>query len=503
MARIGRTISSRITLGVLALQLIILPTVYFGLVYLLKENNEEAFLNSSRGHARFLADSLERISGPYLESEVIEILDSVVVSGDGVFSELAGPDGTILSSLVTQSDADRYLEDFQISDHDDNTYYMSVPVITQHGAFTLRVGFDEAPYLEQNAAAYKSGIFIMLAYLVALLLLLPIIGYRIARPIKKLQQASKDVASGALSEHLIIESDLVELTDLSRDLDRMKRRLIGTSQQLKIEIEEHRESETERRNLEAQLRHSQRLETVGTMAGGIAHELNNILVPIILYTDIAIEDLPDNSSAIESLERVLASATRAKGIVSQVLTFGHKIESGRLAATDIGDVVRESIELVRASIPQNVAVDLDIANDCPAVLASAALLNQLTVNLYSNAFQSLLDENGKVSISLAKSRADSELAAMYPSLGNRDLVRLCVTDNGCGMDEETMQRIFEPFFTTRSVGEGTGLGLSVVHGIVTDLNGAIRVQSTLESGSTFSVYLPAYVDESLTSDHLV
>lgn len=503
MARIGRTISSRITLGVLALQLIILPTVYFGLVYLLKENNEEAFLNSSRGHARFLADSLERISDPYLESEVIEILDSVVVSGDGVFSELTGPDGTTLSSLVTQSDADRYLEDFQISDHNDNTYYMSVPVISQHGAFTLKVGFDETPYLEQNAAAYKSGIFIMLAYLAALLLLLPIIGYRIARPIKKLQQASREVASGAWSEHLIIESDLVELTDLSRDLDRMKRRLIGTSQQLGKEIEEHKESEAERRKLEAQLRHSQRLETVGTMAGGIAHELNNILVPIILYTDIAIEDLPDNSAAIESLERVLASATRAKGIVSQVLTFGHKIERGKLAATDIAEVVRESIELVRASIPETIGIDLDIATDCPAVLASAALLNQLTLNLYSNAFQSLPDENGKVFISLAKTRADSELAAMYPSLVNRDLVRLCVTDNGCGMDEETKQRVFEPFFTTRSVGEGTGLGLSVVHGIVTDLNGAIRVQSTLESGSTFSVYLPAYVDESLTSDHPV
>jgi signal transduction histidine kinase len=501
LARIGHTISSRITLGVLALQIIILPTLYFGLVYLLKENNEETFLNSSRGHARYLADSLERISDPYLESEVIEILDSVVVSGDGVFSELAGPDGTILSSLVTQNDADRYIEDFQIGDHNDNTYYISVPVIAQHGAYTLRVGFDETPYLERNAAAYKNGSFIILAYLAALLLLLPVIGGRITRPIKNLQQASKEVASGAVSERLLVESDLVELVDLARDLDQMKQRLVGTSQQLEQEIEERKEAESERRNLEIQLRHSQRLETVGTMAGGIAHELNNILVPIILYTDIAIEDLPAGSSAAKSLERVLASAIRAKGIVSQVLTFGHRIENGDLMPIDMAAVVRESIELVRASIPRAVTLDYEIANDCPAVLASASLLNQLTLNLYNNAFQSLADENGTVFISLARTRADSELAVLYPALVDRDLVRLCVTDNGQGMNEETMQRIFEPFFTTRSVGDGTGLGLSVVHGIVTDLNGAIRVQSTLESGSTFSVYLPAYVDESVTSDH--
>jgi signal transduction histidine kinase len=500
MARIGHTISSRITLGVLALQIIILPTLYFGLVYLLKENNEETFVNSSRGHARFLADSLERIADPYQDTEVIEILDSVILSGDGVFSELLGADGVILSSLVTESDAKRYITDTQVGDHNDDTYYISVPVITQHDTFTLRVGFDETPYLESNAAAYKNGIFIIVAYLAALLLLLPIIGNRITRPIKNLQQASREVAAGALSEQLSIESDLLELADLARDLERMKQRLIGTNQQLQKEIEERKESEAERRDLETQLRHSQRLEAVGTMAGGIAHELNNILVPIILYTDIAIEDLPDDSPTIESLERVLASATRAKGIVSQVLTFGHKIDSGSLVPTDIAAVIRESIALMQASMPPTVTTELDIGEDCPPVMASAVLLNQLALNLYNNAAQSLTDAKGKVIFSLARSRADSDLATLHPALADRDLVRLQVTDTGHGMDEETLQRIFEPFFTTRSVGEGTGLGLSVVHGIVADLNGAILVKSALESGSTFSVYLPAYIDKGVTSD---
>ena len=502
MARIRHTISSRITLGVLALQIIILPTLYFGLVYLLKENNEETFLNSSRGHARFLADSLERIADPYQSAEVIEILDSVVVSGDGVFSELLGTDGIILSSLVTESDAKRYITDTQVGDHNDNTYYISVPVVTQHEVFTLRVGFDETPYLESNAAAYKSGFFISVAYLTALLLLLPIIGNRISQPIKNLQQVSRQVAAGAISEDLSIDSNLVEVTDLARDLERMKQRLISSNQQLQEEIAERKESELKRRKLETQLRHSQRLEAVGTMAGGIAHELNNILVPIILYTDLAIEDLPEDSPSIESLERVLASATRAKGIVSQVLTFGHKIDIGSLVPTDMAAVVRESIKLMQASMPPTVTTELDIADDCPPVMANAGLLNQLTLNLYSNAVQALIDAKGKVIFSLARSRADSALSGLYPALADRDLVRLQVMDNGHGMDEETLQRIFEPFFTTRAVGEGTGLGLSVVHGIVADLNGAILVQSTLESGSTFSVYLPAYVDKSVTSDQL-
>jgi signal transduction histidine kinase len=237
------------------------------------------------------------------------------------------------------------------------------------------------------------------------------------------------------------------------------------------------------------------------MAGGIAHELNNILVPIILYTDMAIEDLPEDSPSVESLERVLAAATRAKEIVSQVLTFGHKIDVGSLVPTDMAAVLRESIELMRASMPPAVTIELDVADNCPPVMAHSVLLNQMILNLYNNAVQSLVDLQGKVIFSLAGVGADSEVTALYPALANRQLVRLQVTDNGHGMDEETLQRIFEPFFTTHAVGEGTGLGLSVVHGIVNDLNGAILVQSTLKSGSTFSVYLPAFVDESVTSDH--
>jgi len=499
VASLGKTISGRITLGVLAIHLLVLPTLYFGLVFLLKESNEEMFLNGSRGHARFLADSLERIKDPEDDAEIIDILDSVVLSGSGVFAELIGENRRLMSSLVEKSAADLYQEDFRIGEHDDEVYYIAVPVFLGDQNVILRVGFDEAPLWEQNTSAYKNGLVIIGIYLVALIIMLPIIGRRVVKPIKDLQRASRDIASGALYEHLTVESNMVEFVALAEDLERMKSRLIGMNEQLGKEIEERRETELERRSLERQLQHSQRLETVGTMAGGIAHELNNILVPIILYADIAIEDLPEDSPIRADMERVLSAAKRAKSIVSQVLTFSRKMVSSEYSAVDMANVVRDSVELLQASIPPSVTLDVGIARNCPKVLGDSSLMNQLTLNLCTNALQSLKNGTGTVQIRLDTASADPDLSKTHPTLADRDLVRLTVRDNGSGMDRATQERIFEPFFTTRGVGEGTGLGLSVAHGIVSDLNGAIRVESALESGSTFSVYFPALDGEVTTS----
>lgn len=500
MATLGRTIAGRITLGVLAIHVLVLPALYFGMVYLLKQSNEEMFLNSSRGHARFLADSLERLANPGAENEIVEILDSVVLSGSGVFSQLAGDESNHMSSLVNEEEAARYQEDFQIGDHDDDVYYISVPVLIGESAMQLRVGFDETPFLEQNTKAYKNGLIVIAAYLVVLMLLLPIIGRLVVRPVKDLQRASRDIASGALTEHLTVESDLVEFVDLAKDLDRMKSRLIGINEQLEREIEERQEAETQRQNLEQQLRHSQRLETVGTMAGGIAHELNNILVPIILYADIAIEDLPNDSPIGDDMQRLLKSAKRAKGIVSQVLTFSRKMVSSEYSPIDMANVVRESIELLQASMPPTATLEIGLADNCPPVMGDSALMNQLILNLCTNALQSLPNGVGTVRVSLGVTIASKKLLNTHPALAGRRLVTLTVEDTGHGMNNATKERIFEPFFTTRGVGEGTGLGLSVVHGIVTDLNGAIEVESTLESGSTFYVYLPVLeIDDMKTS----
>jgi signal transduction histidine kinase len=465
------------------------------MVYVLKQSNEEMFLNSTRGHARFLADSLERIADPNSNKEIVEILDSVVLSGSGLYSQLTGTEHKHISSLVDKTDIASYQEDFEIGEHDDNVYFISVPVLMGTSALNLQVGFDETPFLEQNAKAYKNGLIVISIYLVLLLLLLPVIGRRVVRPVKDLQRTSREIASGALTKQLTVESDLVEFVDLAEDLDRMKNQLIGINQQLEREIEEREEAETQRRNLEHQLRHSQRLETVGTMAGGIAHELNNILVPIILYADIAIEDLSENSPIRGDMQRVLKSAKRAKGIVRQVLTFSRKMANNEHIQIDMAEAIRESVDFLLASMPPSISLEVSLTENCPPVMGDPALMQQLILNLCTNAMQSLPERVGSVRISLDVTEAGESLVESHPGLAGRKLVTLTIADNGHGMDGPTQNRIFEPFFTTRPVGDGTGLGLSVVHGIVTDLDGVIEVESAPGSGATFFVFLPALEPE--------
>ncbi len=490
MAPLSRTITARIALGIAAIHVIVLPALYFGLVYILEQNNEEMFLNSTRGYARFLADDLERLDDASSDSEVIEILDTIVLSGVGLYSRLEGQDSVSMSSLIDPQNAPAYVEDFAIGEHGDDIYFISVPVFRGTDMLQLKVGFDEAPFLENNAVAHRNGLLLVAIYLVALFLLLPMVSRRIARPIRSLQTASRQIASGELTGQLSAETDLVEIVELAEDLERMKNRLIGMNEQLQQEILDRENLETERRSLEQQLRHSQRLETVGTMAGGIAHELNNILLPIILYTEMAIEDVPRDTKSIDNMERVLNAAKRAKALVGQVLTFSRKMTNDETVPVDLSEIVQESADLVRTSLPPAATLEVRTAADCPSILGDSSLLGQLVLNLLTNAIQALTDGAGTVQVTLDVTEANTRLAAGHPALRGHKLVRLAVRDSGHGMDRNTKSRIFEPFFTTRTVGKGTGLGLSVVHGIVNDLNGAIEVESALESGSTFSVYFP-------------
>jgi signal transduction histidine kinase len=495
VAALGKTITGRIALGIAALHVIVLPTLYLGLVYILEQNNEEMFLNSTRGYARFLADDLERLDDTSPNSEVVEILDTVVLSGVGLYARLEGEGSSSVSSLIDPQSAPVYIEDFAIGDHGDDVYFISMPVFRGGDMLQLKVGFDETPYIENNAVARRNGLLLVAVYLLALFVLLPMISRRIARPVRSLQIASRQIASGELTGQLTAETDLVEFVELAEDLEHMKNRLIGMNEKLQQEILDREEVETERRSLEQQLRHSQRLETVGTMAGGIAHEINNILLPIILYTEMAIEDIASDGAPTEDLARVLSAAKRAKALVGQVLTFSRKMSSDEHVPVDLGKVVRDSADLARASMPPAATIEIKIAPNCPSILGDSSLLDQLVLNLLTNAIQALTDAGGTVQVTLDVTEADSRLAAKYPALAGHELVRLTVKDSGHGMDRATRNRIFEPFFTTRPVGQGTGLGLSVVHGIVTDLNGAIEVESALESGSTFSVYFPAIEDQ--------
>jgi PAS domain S-box-containing protein len=243
-------------------------------------------------------------------------------------------------------------------------------------------------------------------------------------------------------------------------------------------------AEAERRVLEAQLQHSQRLEALGVLAGGAAHEINNALVPVIALTKLVADHLPEDSRYRRNLATVLAGAERSRDLVKQILAFSRK-EEQRRESVDLAAVLRDALRLMRATVPTSIRLEEDIASG-PHVEGDPNLLHQVVVNLVTNAAQAIGESHGTITVGL---RSDP-LAA--------DL-RLFVSDTGCGMDDATKARIFEPFFTTKTVGKGTGLGLSVVHGIIKDHGGRIEVESTPGRGARFDIVLPVQSAESGTA----
>ncbi|MCK4773612.1 MAG: PAS domain S-box protein, partial [Candidatus Krumholzibacteria bacterium] len=255
------------------------------------------------------------------------------------------------------------------------------------------------------------------------------------------------------------------------------------------DITDKRRGEQVKQELEDQLRHSQRMETIGTLAGGIAHDFNNILSPILGYVDMAMEDVAEDSSVYDYLEQVIKATRRAKELVEQILLFSKNADRDA-NPIHIHLIIREALKLVRASLPTTIEIQQNINTDAGIVVANAAQIHQVLVNLCANAAHAMRDSGGILRVSLEPVDVDEALAEEHTALQPGPYARLTVSDTGRGMDEETLSRVFEPFFTTKDVGEGTGLGLSVVHGIVTSHNGEITLDSVPGNGTTATVYFP-------------
>jgi signal transduction histidine kinase len=269
------------------------------------------------------------------------------------------------------------------------------------------------------------------------------------------------------------------------DLEAMRHELVGVNDRLQAKIKEKEISEVRREELQKQLRHRQRLETVGTLASGIAHEINNVLVPIILFTDTALQDLPPSGAPRANLERVLAAARRAKDVVKKILTFSRELGEAKLELIDLRDVVAEALHLFSVLAPPTIEIRTEIDESLPFVKADATLAAHLLMNLFTNAYQAIEGAKGVLTIGLRHEEHSDEGGILQPR------VEFWVRDTGRGMDSTTVERIFEPFFTTRSVGQGAGLGLSVVHGIVESFGASIAVESKIGAGTTFRIFFPA------------
>ncbi|MBN2233071.1 MAG: response regulator [Deltaproteobacteria bacterium] len=244
-------------------------------------------------------------------------------------------------------------------------------------------------------------------------------------------------------------------------------------------------------SLEDQLRQSQKMEAIGTLAGGISHDFNNILTSIIGYSELALLSLSADSEAYKNISQVIASGNRASVLVRQILTFSRK-EKTRLLVIEPHLVVKDALKMLSSMLPATVSIETEIDSGCGQVKADPTQLYQIVTNLCTNAFQAMDKEKGVLRVALRRRELEQREAPVASGGFAGSFVVLSVTDNGCGMDEATRERIFEPYFTTKEQGQGTGLGLAVVHGIVESYGGFIEVTSELGQGTSFDVYFPLY-----------
>jgi signal transduction histidine kinase len=433
---------------------------------------------------------LQANDGLATEAEIVAGLDSSILGGRCVHAALNNGDDRLLSSLMEASDGDKFMEDFEFGEHEDNVYYLSTPLQNGDKVAVLELGFDEAPTVEEIKSARETIVNFVLIYLFVTVLLVLALSRLLSRPLERLRHVSRKIASGDYTRELSVESDVFEISELTRDLEYMRSTLVGINARLEEETVSREAAEAERRKAEIHLRHVDRLQSMGTLAGGVAHEFNNVLLPMLLYTDLALEDLPDDSPVRSNLERVMKLADRAKGLSDQILTFGRASGEAMVEIPDVASVIDEAMSMVRALIPTSAEICIDLRPSVGPIVGNANEIQQLVVNLCSNAFQSLPRSAGRITVSLETSYVSEEFAKPHPRLEEGKYARLKVADTGLGMDSTTLERIFDPFFTTREVGKGTGLGLSVVHGIVVKHDGDIVVSSEVDVGTTIDVYFP-------------
>lgn len=242
--------------------------------------------------------------------------------------------------------------------------------------------------------------------------------------------------------------------------------------------------------LERQHLQAQKLQAIGTLAGGISHDFNNILSAIMGYTEICLMNVPPDSLMAKRLDQVIKASQRARDLVGQILTFSRQ-EEGVQQPVNMALVAKEVVKFVRASTPATIAIEKDIDANAGAILADPTRLHQVLMNLCTNAVYAMRDGGGVLKVEVTGcSLGEKDQTAQIKGLAAGEYVHMVVSDTGHGMDQETLKHIFDPYYTTKPHGEGTGLGLSVAHGIVTSLGGNFSVYSEPNKGSAFHVYLP-------------
>jgi signal transduction histidine kinase len=485
MARLRATFWIYVTACVVVVHLVLLPALFFGMGYVIRESHEDLFVEHARTFSRVLADEFEVGMALDSQTRIEDLLDFAITHGGARYAELYDRGHSIRSLYGSSEIKTSRSTDLSFGQGGDGIYFVVRPIAHAGQRAELRLGFDEQPTQERIQLALTRMLWLLAGYLAVAIAIAIILSHRLSRPIQRLQAVSRAISSGDYTRALNVNTGIRELHELAVDLEAMRHELVGVNVRLEAKIKEKEISEVRREELQKQLRHRQRLETVGTLASGIAHEINNVLVPIILFTDAALQDLPPSGAPRANLERVLAAARRAKDVVKKILTFSRELDEAKLALIDLREVVAEALHLFSVLAPPTIEIRTEIDESLPFVRADATLAAHLLMNLCTNAYQAMEGAKGMLTIGLRYQEHASVGRISQPR------IEFWVSDTGRGMDAATVERIFEPFFTTRSVGQGAGLGLSVVHGIVDSFGASITVESKIGVGTTFRIFFPA------------
>ncbi len=289
----------------------------------------------------------------------------------------------------------------------------------------------------------------------------------------------------AFTYHLLLIKHEVEIQVRERTLD-----LQAANEQLNREIIEHQKSEEARSQLEEQLRHVQKMEAIGTLAGGIAHDFNNILAAILGYIELIKSEVEDNKLVLAHISEVQKAGFRARDLVRQILTFSRQKEQ-KFQLIEPSGIVGEAITLVRASIPMSIDIQLDLDPNTSYIKANPTQIHQVVVNLATNASHAIGNHTGWIKFSLRDVTLTEPSEGVDGTIPPGSYVRFTIRDNGVGISQEILDRIYEPYFTTKETGQGTGMGLSMVHGIVLSHLGHITTETALGIGTSFNIYFPA------------
>ncbi len=457
----------------------------------------EATLSLYRAESKEeLLGDLSKIFSPesfnLLKEELITISEEKTsFEGEGVNRNLHGDELDILLRATIPSKAEKHQnalisimditerkraeENFRSKEERFRALYQGSPTPT----FTWQRQGDDFVLIDHNLAADEVTQGLVKQYL-----------GRSANEMFKHRPDTLDVLNKCLSKHELIKSETVSEhffpgRHISAQYAFVPPDLILVHTE---DLTERKKAEEEKKEMEIHLRRAQKMEAVGTLAGGIAHDFNNILGIILGNTELALMDVPDWNPIKRNLDEIRTACIRAKDLVRQILSFSRQ-SMGERRPFNMTPIVQESVKLLRASIPKTIKIQESIACDDDTVFADPTQINQVLLNLCTNASHAMRKEGGTLEVCLDNIDLEDYDRASPRNVTPGRYVRLTVSGTGHGIDPKDLNKIFDPYFTTKGVGEGTGLGLSVAHGIVSTCGGEINVESDPGKGSTFEVLL--------------